>query len=510
MELTKTKLSIDRYAGEERMQLMPQGEVILPNEGIKSIVTARAQPYIVGGGTAGGKLSFEGSIDMVLICLTGDGRLISVPHSLYISENINTDKTGGDSVPQFSCSVSGTEYTLAGDRIRYKLLCEVSCRIFDTYTLTAVTGLEGAENVAEQTIDIDTLLGKRNVEIKLKDSASVGRELPNIETAIDMTVSGTGLATACVTDGLAVKGGLKQNFMYTGAQEGEALESFCFDTEIDGTAEVMGAAEDMLCCPDVGIADTTYSIRCDDDGEARIIESECTLSIWPNVFAPLTLRVPEDAYCLERELDISRCDVTGFKAVCVNKSNCPIRRALETTGEDMLRVYDVCARVTVDDTRVMQDKTAVSGAVDVDVLYVTGSDTSPVCAFKGSIPFEQVLETRGSTEDMQAIVMAGVRHIGFNMLSQREIELRGMIGIDCAIIDERHFSLITDITEGPKDAHIGDDIPSVIVYTVQHGDTLWKLGKRFHTPAQSIARTNRLDDPDRINVGDRLIIVKGY
>ena len=45
-----------------------------------------------------------------------------------------------------------------------------------------------------------------------------------------------------------------------------------------------------------------------------------------------------------------------------------------------------------------------------------------------------------------------------------------------------------------------------IVYIVQPGDTLYTLGKRFDTTAEKIAQLNGLSEPDRIFPGQRLVV----
>lgn len=44
------------------------------------------------------------------------------------------------------------------------------------------------------------------------------------------------------------------------------------------------------------------------------------------------------------------------------------------------------------------------------------------------------------------------------------------------------------------------------IYTVQKGDTLWQIGKRFGVSAQALAEANHLSDPDSLCPGQRLII----
>ena len=49
---------------------------------------------------------------------------------------------------------------------------------------------------------------------------------------------------------------------------------------------------------------------------------------------------------------------------------------------------------------------------------------------------------------------------------------------------------------------------SMVIYFVKPKDTIWNIAKSFKVSVQSIVDSNSLDNPDKINVGDRLYIVR--
>ena len=53
-----------------------------------------------------------------------------------------------------------------------------------------------------------------------------------------------------------------------------------------------------------------------------------------------------------------------------------------------------------------------------------------------------------------------------------------------------------------------DKIPSIAIYVVKKGDTLWKLAKKFNTTVNDIATINNIENPDLIYPNQKLIIVK--
>lgn len=51
--------------------------------------------------------------------------------------------------------------------------------------------------------------------------------------------------------------------------------------------------------------------------------------------------------------------------------------------------------------------------------------------------------------------------------------------------------------------------PDGETYTVESGDTLSDIARRFNTSVEAIVEVNDLDDPDVLSIGDKLIIPSG-
>ena len=67
--------------------------------------------------------------------------------------------------------------------------------------------------------------------------------------------------------------------------------------------------------------------------------------------------------------------------------------------------------------------------------------------------------------------------------------------------------VILEVREEPVDSEKLKQMPGIVGYVVQPGDSLWKLARTFHTSVEKIMETNHLSD-SQIYPGDRLILVK--
>lgn len=83
--------------------------------------------------------------------------------------------------------------------------------------------------------------------------------------------------------------------------------------------------------------------------------------------------------------------------------------------------------------------------------------------------------------------------------------VRGVVPSDYA--KNQLWEQIKKVDPNVQDAVFDINVQSGLSYTVQSGDTLSKIAKRFYGDANhyhQIASANGIDNPDRINVGQEL------
>jgi nucleoid-associated protein YgaU len=196
--------------------------------------------------------------------------------------------------------------------------------------------------------------------------------------------------------------------------------------------------------------------------------------------------------------------------VCRNKNQCPIKEVLtlDESCPDILQIFRVKGVANADDLKIMEDKVIVEGIIDTNVLYVAESDDTPLYSFNAIIPYRQVIETRGSNKNMDVELDITIDHIGFNMLSGREVEVRFLITFNTKITEERETSMITDVEIFDMDKSLIDNVASMTVYIVSEGDNLWQIAKKYNTRIDDLVNVNELSDENNLETGQKLLILK--
>jgi hypothetical protein len=266
----------------------------------------------------------------------------------------------------------------------------------------------------------------------------------------------------------------------------------------------------MTADTQIGVKRHNITVKPDADGEDRVLEIEVELGAIVKVHSQDDIDVIEDAHCINKVLRVEKQPVKCPRLVCRNKNQAPIKEIVQLGGEcpDMLQIFLVKAKPFIDDTKIIEDKVVVEGFIDVDILYVAEDDATPLYSYKSVVPYRQIIETKGAAPGMECELAANIDHVAFNMLSDREVELRLLLGFNTRVIHTRDINVIKDITFEDMAREDIDGMASMTVYVVQPGDNLWKIAKKYNTSIDEIVDVNEIENQDKIFPGQKLLILK--
>ena len=149
-------------------------------------------------------------------------------------------------------------------------------------------------------------------------------------------------------------------------------------------------------------------------------------------------------------------------------------------------------------------KIVIEGVIDTYILYISSKEDSPVYNFKAEVPFSITLDTPGTSTGDKVRSKLTANHISYNLNAAGEIELRMVLGVSAAAFGKNSVNVISDITEEEFDR---GNSPSIVLYFIQKGDTLWDIAKRYHTKEEYIRELNNIDG-EILTEGMQILIPK--
>ena len=122
-------------------------------------------------------------------------------------------------------------------------------------------------------------------------------------------------------------------------------------------------------------------------------------------------------------------------------------------------------------------------------------------------PFHCQAEARGIGPDSVYQLNPGLEQLSAVMLGGDMVEIKGVVTLDILVMEQMSCPVITGISTMPLDMQKLQQLPGIVGYIVQPGDTLWDVAKKFHTTTENVMAANELTD-EEVKPGMKLLLVK--
>ena len=167
----------------------------------------------------------------------------------------------------------------------------------------------------------------------------------------------------------------------------------------------------------------------------------------------------------------------------------------EDVGTKSLIDVDVIPNLTMD----RANAGSFDGELECNFTFLDGNMN--VEQKRAKIPFDYLAQNIG--EDTNSNLEMFVTNQDFIVQDGGEINCNIDMEILGNVSENRSINLIDEVEQ--EESNNTQDY-SVVVYIVKPGDTLWNIAKRFRTTIDFIVRTNGIENPDKIDVGQKLYI----
>ncbi len=425
---------------------------------------------------------------------------------------VSCDAIGEDSLVRAVCCVENIESNYLNSRkISIKTIIRIDPIVLNRKEEGLCTGISGLEdvqllnssvvlsNIVESTADTITI----DEEIELSGGKAAYKDILRTDAALaDVTYSVSG-------DKLQIRGNLEICTLYISDDATQSVQIIENEIPFAHSTEVGTIGDDILWKADVTLKNYKTEIAQDSDGENRILHIEAEMEVSADAYLTQTLEVLSDAYSLSQKLTLEKTEMTGMLIADDIGGQFVVRDAAAKGEEqpEISQVVNVTAMIGKTSATVEDGRITAEGEIICNILYLTNNPEQPVAAFLAKLPFTQNFDSRQAKDGMTVCLGFDLNHVSFNIMSPSEIELRVSVSAKGTLIKYCDFSVICGVVQ-PDDPYLcdGTERPSILLYVVQLGDTLWKIAKRYNAPMDLLKEVNQLKNPDLLMPGQKLLI----
>lgn len=506
------KMSWRAQAGAQATQILLEGDLIVPDSkpDLQEILRCEGRVKIREKRISDDRISFSGEMEVAVLyrAKNGEKPLYAMKSSLPLEDFLHMDGLERDMEVSLHTELEHMDCQIINDRkISVKSVIGVEAEAEQKKTAEILTGVNGE--------GLECLMGTLRMEqgtAEMKDRFTVKEEMtipasqPEIGEILMETVRLTEQDIRPMDGKAMVRGNFCIQLLYADGEGnlGSLTEKIPFNGylengDIDPKTDLMG---------NLTIEDCRLTPAVDEDGETRQLNADVTIGAALNGNETEEQQILMDAYAPNGVVSLKKESITYPVTVANGRNQFTIKERITVeSGEmPMMRAETVWGDVRLSSGRTMQDVAEAEGVLTADILYHCADDTEPVAMLRRGIPFTQTMELKGVQEGDDVDVSLRLEDLDFQMLSEREGELRATVTMEANARRQEKADVVTDITVA--DMIEIQPMAGAVIYMVQKGDSLWKIAKKYRTTVADILAVNEIENPELIYPGQKLLIIK--
>ncbi len=515
LNLVKEDIKIEQSLENVFTQILIEGDIIVPdiNPDILEILENDSNIIIDKINISENRINYIGKLEVqVLYLAKGEVAEIHSMHSVIpIDDYVNIEGVNEQVLAEVVATIQNMDYNILNDRkisTRSIVNINVYCQKQDELSLVIDADEITTKQMKKSVVNVNKTIEKTSDRFIVKDQLFISQSSSNIKSILRKDAKIINKDYKCVNGKVYVSAEVQISVLYKSDSRDSLIDIVEKEVSFNGYIETSSAKEDMYANVELYVQELACTIKADDDGEDRVVDVEVSIYANCKVSKEEEIDILDDAYIIGQELILEKKEIKYPKLICRNKNQSTIKEIVKVTGEDVMQVFKVSANSVVEDISISEDRLICEGIINVSVLYIAQSDENPLCSYKTVLPFRQIIETRGAKDYMNKRVTTSVDHVGFNMLSDKEIELRIVVSFNAEIIEINTKNIITDIVAVELPKGQVESTPSMIIYIVQKDDKIWDIAKKYNTDLDEIIEVNEIENPDILFEGQKLLILK--
>lgn len=516
MELLKKNIHKDQIKCQSNVQLTLDDDYNVPDvkPDIERIVKEQGTIRLQETVPVNGKLLVRGGLEFNILYIgQGSGQLLhNMKGSIPFEETVNMDAACEEDAIHVKWNLDDMTTSLINSRkINVKAIISLDFEAESICDEQAAVGTEEGERAETQTkqLSITSLSLSKKDTCRIKDEVTISLGKPNVAEILYSEFELQNTETRLLENKIALKGDLKLFVLYVGDTQDQMIQYYENQLPISCMLDCNGCDETMISDIKAALLSADIQVKPDDDGEERVLDVEAVLELFIKVYEEEQLEILSDLYSVEEELVPVRKD-TSFKNLLM-KNNSKVRLlesiSLEQGQPQILQICNAAGTVKIDEKTIQENGILVEGILEVQLLYITEDDQRPLGVLKGVIPFSQLVEVKGIMPNSNYDIGVSVDQLNTLMVSGNEVEVKASVNLDTIAFNVVEEQIIVDVENKGSLMEKIQNLPSIVGYIVEEGDTLWTIAKAFFTTVDKIRELNELES-SQVKKGDRLLLVK--
>lgn len=426
-------------------------------------------------------------------------------------EYINADGTKEGDYIEVHASLGDLTVTMLHSRkISIKSLVGLDYQVKENESFQAVTNIENAvgTEILSGSISMMSLQLQKKEGLQVREQVEIPANKPNIYQVIWKSVSVSHIQIRPGDGYMLVSGNLNVFLIYTAEDENMPIQYFTMEIPFEQKVQEDMSTEDMISGSFLGLDQYHITVVQDENGEDRLLDIVADFTLEMKLYGDESLQLVQDAYSPEVDLNPQWKEFNVQHLLVRNCAKTKISDMVDMPKQQsVLQICNVEGSVSIDDTERTTRGILVEGVIGTQITYFSKTDGGSLASATFDIPFSHEIEVDGMKEDITYSIVPFFDQIAAMLLNENQLEIKAEVSLEVLAFSNEKAKAVLNVELTPIDMDKKKAMPGIIGYIVKPEDTLWSVAKKYYTTIDRIRQINELEQ-DKINVGDRLVIVK--
>ena len=492
--MEKNKILINKRVIEKTKMVEVIGDIIVPDikPDIVNIINTNGNAYIYKEDISQGRLRVDGNIDTYVVYLSDNGETRSMQTTISFVESIEESCINENMWAKSKVMIENIETkTLNERKISIKASLKIRAEFLEKTEVEILEELEDKKGIEKlkENLNIKSIIGMNSTKTSIKEDVSIDKSL-QIAEILKTNVEITNIENKISYNKVLAKADANIKIIFL--TEDEKIETVQTSIPIMSFIDIEKITEEHRCQTEYTVRNMLFKAN---SKEMHSISCQVEFEVFCEAYETRNIEIIQDMYGTKDEIIFSKKEVE-----------------VQIDGEEHIEKIQIAENVIVED---------VNKILDVDCMPVilntskTGKFTNYECEIKLDFYYEADNRNGLNVKTLKIPFIAKLE------MSEEQIEIRvskkqfrvNNENVECDIellMKQsnkclKKINIIENIENKPYEE---ENDYKMFIYFVKAGDTIWKIAKRFKVCMEDIIKINKLEEPNKLNVGDRLYIMR--
>lgn len=491
--MEKNIVFINKKVSSIEKILEVSGDIIVPDikPDIVSVINTNGIPYIYKEDITVGRVRFDGNIDTYIVYLADSGETRSLTASLSFSDSIENSSITDTCFIKQEATLNKIESKVLNERkISIKASLKVKTEIFEKSQVEIASDFEEIEALEKlkETISVKSLVGANRVKTSIKEDIAVDNSYLPVEI-LKTQIEITNLENKISYNKVLAKADAAVKIIFLSDDGRIGLTSS--NIPIMSFIDVENVTDSHECMIDYITRNMLFKVN---SKESRTICCQIEFEVLCNVYETKTIDVIQDMYGIKNELKFTKKEAIVPISGNVQSQKININERVQI--EDILNILDVNVKIKKINSTKSGNIYNAECEANLEVFF-EADNRNGLNVKEITLPFMVKLEND--------------ENVNFEIINKQFTVNNENVNCDMEILvksDKDQMKNIAVIENVEVNILDEEDDYKMFMYFVKPGDSIWEIAKKFRVCKNDIISLNKLENPDKINVGDRLYIMR--